>query len=908
VKRYQVLGLAAATAMSLHAQAIGQAQAGGQAEVALQGFYQGGASQPLIDTTGVALKFQELFPKFGLIRLDLEGYRTGAGIQAGDNFLELRGLVLGGLRWNLTGGDFRVPASPIQNPFFNLFFPELNARGVQIEAGNSRSAYTVFYGNETLLAGPRIPFRIDVPQTAMGISIRQKFGRLETGVRLLHLTSSKRDLEGNPIFFAAGRSFLSADNLTFYTAYFISEHFRLYGEATAARAETIDGQPAGQPISYFFGPSWESPRVTVRANYSDFGRSYLPQAGYSVGDRKGPYAEVRLRPLPPLVLFGSASRYETTEKHDPVIPYIRSTSTSAGVSVELPWKFNASAQLSTIQFYLFNPASAAEQNSRNRQATGTLSRQLGHQTLRFTASDMRLMVSGLPSRQRSGELEDTIHFRRFVLGGAGRVQQSLATDHRNSVYVRGSAQIDLGRLTAFGYFEGGKDLVNQTIFATNTISSSVVTASLRLTRKWSIKAEAYRSRSIASLNPESLFVQGNSGVIADLVLSRFNQWSYLFKVVRSFNWGNGLPAGSVDDYMRQRMPLTGGVEGLVHVRAAGGSRPAPGVVVTLESGLRATTDLNGRYRFDGVAEGLHTVSINMEELPADYNPGEKTKSPVSVFPRKSSRADLEIYALSAFVGKVTVLPGSAFDGLEGIVIRLEPGQRYTTTLNDGSFAFYNTPDGDYQLRIDERTLPPDARLKSAPNVALVIGAGSVPAAVQFEIDRIPAQEKRIRKVLEQRIEIPLAPAAEDRRAIRVAEKVTEDLVKAKPEVHQPVKTEPAVSASVPAVLPGAKLDAKSVAARNARGRELMKQGKYREAIEELSLAIRQDPDCTLALNARGFAYYLLRDYTRALADLDAAIRLNPKYVNAYQNRSKARKASGDDAGSAADEQRLRELR
>jgi len=58
----------------------------------------------------------------------------------------------------------------------------------------------------------------------------------------------------------------------------------------------------------------------------------------------------------------------------------------------------------------------------------------------------------------------------------------LATERRNSVYLRGSAQVNLGRLTAYGYFEGGKDLVNQTVFATNTTSSSVLAATLRLTR------------------------------------------------------------------------------------------------------------------------------------------------------------------------------------------------------------------------------------------------------------------------------------------------------------------------------------------------------------------------------------------------------------------------------------------
>jgi tetratricopeptide (TPR) repeat protein len=100
---------------------------------------------------------------------------------------------------------------------------------------------------------------------------------------------------------------------------------------------------------------------------------------------------------------------------------------------------------------------------------------------------------------------------------------------------------------------------------------------------------------------------------------------------------------------------------------------------------------------------------------------------------------------------------------------------------------------------------------------------------------------------------------------------------------------------------------KSAADHNTRGRELLNQRKFHEAIEELNEAIRQQPDFALAYNARGFAYYLMHDYPPALADFDQAIRLNPKYPNAYLNRSRARKASGDAAGSTADAAKAREF-
>ena len=152
----------------------------------------------------------------------------------------------------------------------------------------------------------------------------------------------------------------------------------------------------------------------------------------------------------------------------------------------------------------------------------------------------------------------------------------------------------------------------------------------------------------------------------------------------------------------------------------------------------------------------------------------------------------------------------------------------------------------------------------------------------------------------------------DFHSVHVA-KITTDSVEALHETPGPSPQPVVVNAKVVRPEPVLELNppprAETVSAEehHRRGRELLSTRNYREAVTELSEALRESSDFALAYNARGFAYYMLREYARANADLDEAIRLNPKYLNAYQNRSHARKAAGDVKGGAADATQARAL-
>jgi hypothetical protein len=707
--------------------------------VAIQGYYQAGNTQPLMDTSGTAVKFQTLISRFGTLSGSLEAYGSSSRLAVGENFLELRGAPWMGQHWTFTAGDFHTSSALVEFPFTNIYTPEIMARGVRIEATHENRQYTFFAGEETLTAGPRVPFRILIPQTVVGATALRKLGsHFWIGGRFLQLASSAANIAAYPSLFPPGRDAGLVRTASAQALYVPQKQVKLYAEASRPVAIA-----APEIVSTAAGIAVETTPFTLRANYVTQGMLYLPLAGYHAGDRRGPFAEARLRPWKKLELFGSANAYRNNLENDPRVSQMNTSGASGGVSASLPGNLWASGQISSVRFTSTAPAGNAL-DSRNRQLSATLSRVIRRHSLHLTLRDIRLEQTAGPERQRSTEVEDMFQVKQIFVGGGVRWQQSAATERRNSLFYRGSLQGRLGRLTAFANIELGKDLPNATVFSTDTYSTTVVGGSIRLIRDWNVQAEVFRNRMNIALNPENLFVLQNGGEAVNLNLASLNQWSLFFRLTKHLKWGRSLPAASPGQPSADVAPLVGTVVGIVRIKTLSEARPAAGIPITLDGGRSTTTGSDGAYRFADVPEGLHQVALAAAELPADLDPGGLAQTHIAVRARRLTPADFEVLPLLAISGSVASAEGVS---RESILIRLLPGSRYTTTDADGRFAFYNVREGDYELALDEKTLPENAVLRSPAIAPVAIRFGAPVAPVDFSF-AIVVHAKPVRKVLD----------------------------------------------------------------------------------------------------------------------------------------------------------------
>ena len=298
------------------------------------------------------------------------------------------------------------------------------------------------------------------------------------------------------------------------------------------------------------------------------------------------------------------------------------------------------------------------------------------------------------------------------------------------MFYRGSFQYSSRRFSAYGNYETGNDLQNKTLFATNTVSTTLLGASLTAGKNWEFQFEAYRNNLITELNPQSIFVLQGQGVFIPGTLAALNQWSTYFRAVRNFHWGVA-GAGDVNAYALKRAPLKGSVEGFVMERLAEGNRPAEGVSVVVD-GRAAVTDAEGRFQLTGVPEGDRKVLLALHELPAEFDPGKIIETMAIVHPDKPSHAELGCHRAGFHSGKSDGAEGCT--GGEHCHSHAAGRAVHHSGRGLGNFYFYNLREGEYELVLDKKTLPEFAVMSQVERVPVSVKVGRQPEAVNFQFE------------------------------------------------------------------------------------------------------------------------------------------------------------------------------
>jgi hypothetical protein len=395
-----------------------------------------------------------------------------------------------------------------------------------------------------------------------------------------------------------------------------------------------------------------------------------------------------------------------------------------------------------------------------------------------------------------------------------------------------------------------------------------------------------------------------------------------------------------------------------------GMPPMPEVEVMLDSRRRTLSRADGSYRFPGVPRGKHKIVVTYHSRdPFFYT----TPSDLEVDEDASVNFGIG-YTLSGLMGTVF---NDAGQGVAGVVIVLRSrGQKWTAaTEADGSFFVPALVAGDYDVQADEDSLPPGYSADALAEPQKVTVGATAPGRAAFTARALRSISGRVIRydtklgtyVPVVRAQVTLQPGLsaitdplgrylfrelaagaykisvqnESPRSVRLGNQPVDlqnidfqisrsdapDLTPPvrvgipspimSPQVGQVVAPPQPVSLSphrLKPVLPAERhVDRAAAQQHNNLGRQLTKAGRYREAIVELTEALRAAPDFALAFNARGFALMMLHDPAGAIDDLNQAIRLNPSYGDAYKIRSSARKSMGDARGAAADLARSQQL-
>jgi hypothetical protein len=692
------------------------------------------------------LDFSQDYTNYGKISMWVDGLFLSENFdKIAQWFVNWSDLKFGRFSIKANAGDGSLQFTNLESRFTNTFHPYLYYRGAQFNFRTSHWEISVWGGKKAQLSGLLGSTYELTDQGLFGFTSKYQFKeKFLLGMGYIHTENEKKDtgeliVQKNDIFLIDSQ-------------YDATPWLSVLGEIRGSFSLQPEERSRKKGAFLRFGPIIRTEKLDLEANYRYVGTGYhfVSQDTQIEEDEKGIFSTFRYRISKSFSIFGTVDRFQDNVENDPSRKTVRTFQVFSGFSL-----FPNSLPSITTRLETTNRKSKKDfPDSLDYRTTG-LYTQISKRFTDFYPY-FRLIWRKTNDRifpeRDSSSLTQYLGFRRPIRRTSSLWIEGVMKHHWNS-----SRQL--------------------------TMRTTSMRAGLRLhlSPRFTFNSEAFYNRLKTEKTMENieLYLGLNCHLPWEMTLSldfksslpltkerRDSTYWITVKLTKGFKWG--APVRILGKSPGETVLGVGNIEGYIfadtnqNMILDAQDKGIPGIRVSLEDQSFTSSDENGKYRFVNVAEGRHLVAIEHRKIPAQFYMISPKQMEVLVMTRKTQKADFVLVQGSHLSGKVfaDTNENGKFDseekGVPNILILLKPletkakqASRYlqdmvlnTYTDSKGNYVFDNIFPGEYEIHIDEESLPEGRTIKAQHPEKIILQPGQRIENKDFSVTPKPIRIRR----------------------------------------------------------------------------------------------------------------------------------------------------------------------
>lgn len=674
--------------------------------------------------------------------------------------------------WSIqaSAGDVMFDVYNLDFGLSSLYRPNVGLRGFQLDASQGKMHYSIFGGRTTASTGYFGESELVSKQSVIGTrAVAQMSEKFTLGMSFLHISEPENTNQS--------ASWVT-DSLTISGSYRFNRHLQFVGETAIAQyRQTLAGdQRRGYDLSGLLGAKVQSDRLSADVSLMRLGPTYAPFSYTSLGDRAGISGSGNYRISDRLSLYGSYNHWHNNVLETAGDPTVRLNHQYLGGNYRIATGSTLGAR---IGFSGMNSSSNSSRLTSSRMKNIYLDFSQHWRAWRFTVRGNEIRSTEEGSVNRRGlrrrldmEIRRRLHDNIDIWASGGVI-----TDKRESFDRVGLSQSSLAGSTGINwtlrpwlsfYSEASW---NQELSALSalTVDNAAIFGGLnwQLPRDIRVGVEGRYSRDASELNMLSTMPFGSEAATAlenFLRGNRNNDYQITFHIQKILKWGKRPAVNPIQNSEAPSRPRSfGSIEGIVFEdldndgTMDAGEKGVTNVTIILDNQERIVVDEAGRFAYKTVETGAHTVALELITIPAYYSVGPQAVRTVGVIRKHIESTQFPLVRVGKIQGKVMALnaPGLGTNGDEGILARerktpemsvlilLNNGFKATMTDSDGEFEFASLPAGEYNLQVQDSSLPNNWVVTSAWETTVSLAPGGRVSGIEFLIEAKPRPNRRI---------------------------------------------------------------------------------------------------------------------------------------------------------------------